>query len=143
MSTWAAVRSSARPALVARPSKLCSRVTRFAPDFDDAPTLEIPDFRLRAQRILHMMIGADISAEEYLEKLDLLQTAMREVYQEAVALTSAQQSYHFAQLERQARRSTRRPTRTEPGIGIPTIPPAAPVPLELDWDWDTDDKDQE
>lgn len=143
MFTWAAVRSSAPHVLAARPGKLCSPVTRFAPDFDDTPTLEIPDFRLRAQRILHMMIGADISAEEYLEKLELIQTAMREVYQEAVALTSAQQQYHFAQLERQARRSTRRPTKTEPGIGMPKIPPAAAVPLELDWDWDTDDKDRE
>jgi hypothetical protein len=79
------------------------------------------------------MIGADISPEEYLEKLELIETTLRDVYQEAVSLTKAQEEYRFQDLRRQLTRATQRP-KTDPGIGPPTIPPPAPVPeLEIDW----------
>lgn len=104
---------------------------RFAPDIDDAPTLEIPDLRAKAQKVLHLMIGADITAEEYLERLDIIQSALREVYQEAVAVTSAREAYRVSQLERDMRKSTRRPKETNPGIGpAVTIPPPPKLPRE-------------
>lgn len=110
------------------------RPKRFAPDLDDIPTLEIPDFRLRAQRVLHLLVGADISPEDYLEKLELIQSALYDVYQEAVSLTLAQHSFRMQQLENQLSRTTRRPAKsTDPGLGPPPIPLPPPVPVELDW----------
>jgi len=88
-------------------------VRRFAPDFSEEVTTEVPNFRKRAQQVLHMMIGAGISPEDYIEKLELIQTALMDVYQQGVRY----REYALSS------RPTLRPKKdTSPGIGIPPMP---------------------
>jgi len=116
-------------------------VRRFAPDLDELPTVEIPDLRRKAQGIIHLLVGPDISPEEYVEKLEHVQTLLTEVYQEAVAVTAAQHSWKVTELESQLQRVTHRPRKsTYPGVGPPTIPPPPALPKqsplpEIDIDW--------
>lgn len=108
-------------------------VKRFAPDLDDLPTLEIPDLRRKAQSLLHLLVSADITPEEYVEKLDIIQGVLKEVYQEAVTLASIQHEWKYSGIKEKMERATQRP-------------PPDPAPDEtitvqdLDIDWsDFDD----
>lgn len=90
------------------------------------------------------MVGADISPEEYLEKLELIETCLRDTYQEAMGVARIKEEHRVQELQRQLSRTTRRPAKTDPGIGIPTIPPPAALPeLEIDWsDYDEPEDDK-
>lgn len=82
---------------------------RFAPDLDDLPTLEIPDLRRKAQSLLHLLLGSDATPEEYVEKLDIIQGVLKEVYQEAVTLARLQQEWNSSGIKEKLERATQRP----------------------------------
>jgi len=122
---------------------------RFAPDMDEVPTLEIPDFRRKAQFLLQLLTDYDISPQEYVERLEIVETALREIYQEAATLTRIQTESQVQTLRERLDRATRRPAKTNPSMVPP--PPKAPGPaihiapnpvpdLEMDWTAFDDEK---
>ena len=86
---------------------------RFAPNFSDEVTTEVPNFRKQAQQVLHMMIGAGISPKDYIEKLELIQTALMNAYQQGI---------HYQEAAEASRPTLRPKKSTDPGIGIPPMP---------------------
>src|SRR5690349_14844878 len=110
---------------------------RFAPDLDEHPTLEVPNFRRRAQVLLHVMCGSDLDPQDYVERLEIVESELRQVYQETVALVRAQTEYQMKMAQEQLVPPTRRPAKTEPGIGPISLPPPPVLPkvgeLEIDW----------
>lgn len=75
-----------------------------------------------------MLIGADISPEDYIEKLELIETALMRTYQEGNQSASPPRATTVPTL---------RPRKsTYPGIGPPSVHP--PKDLDIDWS-DLDD----
>jgi hypothetical protein len=107
---------------------------RFAPDFDDEPTLEIPDFRARAQLIIHLLFGEDINHKEYGQKLEIVEIELKRIYQDGASNSKLEYEGRLlalhARLERTLRRTIRPNKPTNPGIGLPSIPAPPPVPKE-------------
>tara|TARA_R100000656_G_scaffold104176_2_gene76291 strand:+ start:18386 stop:19018 length:633 start_codon:yes stop_codon:yes gene_type:complete len=54
---------------------------RFAPDFDDEPTLDIPNFRVQAQRLLQICGGGMLHAQDYVEAMGECESMLKEMYQ--------------------------------------------------------------
>lgn len=85
---------------------------RFAPDIaveeDDTPTLELPNFLKRAQFLLHILCEPTDS-KDYVEKLEIVETALREIYQEASAFTRLHHDGKVRALQERLNRTTQRP----------------------------------
>lgn len=85
---------------------------RFAPDIDieedNTPTLELPNFLKRAQFLLHIL-GDSEDSQDYVDKLEIVETALREIYQEAASFTRLHQEGKMKALQERLSRATQRP----------------------------------
>lgn len=79
-------------------------------EWDEEVTLEIPSHRRRAQEVLHQMVGADVSPEDYIRFLELIENALNASFQEG---------YQWRQVVHEIREEFRIPRhkRTDPGVG--------------------------
>lgn len=114
---------------------------RFTPDFDKVSPEDF-DFRKRAQYLVQLLVERDLPPQEYKELVELVESQLYEVVQEALARAGAVKQAHARELHEQTARPTRRPPSVDAlsaqktPVKTPVKTPAkeSPTPsIELDW----------